>query len=145
MARVTVSVIVPAPIGDVWDDVAQLETHTEWMADAAALEFVGERRSGVGTKMVVETRVGPLRTNDRLEFVGWDPPRRMEVLHNGIVRGVGAFTLSEEAGGTRFTWSEKLTFPWFLGGPVTATVAAPILRRIWRGNLERYRRRFSDR
>ena len=56
-----------------------------------------------------------------------------------------AFTLSEEAGGTRFTWSEALEFPWFLGGLVTATMAAPILQHIWKGNLERFRGRFSDR
>lgn len=145
MARVTVSVIVPAPIGEVWDDVAQLEAHAEWMADVAAVDFVGEQRRGLGTEMIVETRVGPLRTSDRLEFTAWDPPRRMDVRHNGIVRGVGAFTLSEEAGGTRFTWSEALEFPWFLGGLVTATMAAPILRHIWKGNLERFRGRFSDR
>lgn len=145
MARVTVSVIVPASVAEVWDDVARLETHTEWMADAASIDFVGEQRSGVGTQMVVETRVGPLRTSDRLEFIRWDPPRQMEVRHNGIVRGTGAFTLSEEAAGTRFMWSEKLEFPWFLGGPVAAAVAAPILRRIWKGNLDRYLRRFSDR
>jgi carbon monoxide dehydrogenase subunit G len=142
---VTVSVIVPASAAEVWDDVARLETHTEWMADAASVNFVGEQRSGVGTQMVVETRVGPLRTSDRLEFIRWDPPRRMEVRHNGIVRGAGAFTLSEEAAGTRFTWSENLEFPWFLGGPVAAAMAAPILRRIWKGNLDRYLRRFSDR
>lgn len=137
--------MVPAPIQEVWEDVARLETHTQWMADAASIDFVGEQRSGAGTEIVVETRVGPLRTSDRLEFVRWDPPRRMEVLHSGIVQGSGAFTLSEEATGTRFTWSEDLHFPWYLGGQVAAAVAAPILRRIWKGNLDRYRHRFSDR
>lgn len=145
MAGVTVSVIVPAPITDVWDDLSRLEAHSEWMADAASIRFEGDQRSGLGTQMVVETKVGPLRTSDRLEFIEWDPPQRMQVRHNGIVRGTGAFALSEEAPGTRFTWSENLSFPWFLGGRMAAIVAAPVLRRIWKGNLERYRRRFSDR
>jgi hypothetical protein len=38
---------------------------------------------------------------------------------------------------TRVTWDERLRFPWWLGGPVAGLVAAPVLRRVWRGNLRR--------
>lgn len=143
---IVVSVVVEAPIHTVWDDLARLETHPEWMADAADLDFVSERRSGPGTEILVETRLGPLRTRDRMTFTEWVAPERMAVEHRGVVSGSGAFTLeSIDPGMTRFTWEERLRFPWFLGGPVGAYLARPLLRAVWRRNLARFAARFSAR
>lgn len=141
--NIEVSIHIPADPETVWQDVEQLERHTEWMADAESIEFVGEQRRGVGTAMRVATRVGPLRTMDMMEFTAWDPPRTMAIRHQGIVTGEGAFTLEPEDGGTKFTWRERLTFPWYLGGPVTAFFAAPVLRWVWQRNLEGLAARFA--
>jgi hypothetical protein len=67
----------------------------------------------------------------------------MGITHVGLVTGTGRFTLRRSArgGGTRFTWSEQLRFPWWMGGPVGAAVAAPVLRRMWRKNLANLKRR----
>lgn len=140
--RITVSELIPASVDAVWTDIEQLETHVEWMADAESIEFDGPLHRGVGATMRVLTRVGPLRTTDEIRVVSWEPPRRIGVVHEGLVTGIGEFRLSPEGGGTRFSWQEELGFPWYLGGVVTAFLARPLLRRVWRRNLRRLAGRF---
>lgn len=145
MARsITVRIEIPADRQRVWDDIADVASHVEWMADAESISFLGDQRDGAGTRMEVATRVGPLRLNDLMEFTEWEPPARMAIRHEGLVTGEGAFTL-EEAGpnATTFTWREVLTFPLWLGGPVAEFFAAPVLTAIWRRNLKRLAARFA--
>ena len=69
----------------------------------------------------------------------------MGVRHVGLVEGTGEFTLSERGPDrTEFRWEEDLTFPWFMGGPVGAFVARPVLRAIWKGNLKRLKERIEQ-
>lgn len=137
VAGIEISKRISAPIEAVWAELERIEDHTQWMADAVSLEFEGSQRRGTGTRISVETRVGPLRTTDRMEFTRWEPPRAMGVRHQGLVQGIGEFTLSEEGGVTTVTWREDLEFPWYFGGAAGAIVARPVLRHIWRGNLDR--------
>lgn len=142
-AVIRVAVIIEAPVQAVWDNVADLASHVEWMGDAESIEFRSDVRHGVGAEMVVATRVGPLRTNDVIEVVSWEPPTKMGVIHRGLVSGEGSFELTPMAGGTRFAWKERLSFPWWLGGPLTALLAGPVLAAIWRGNLDRLKQRIE--
>lgn len=144
-SHVTVSVHIPAPRPQVWEDVADLAGHVEWMADARSIEFLTDARSEVGTRLAVETRIGPLRTTDVMEVTAWEPGERIAVIHHGLFAGRGEFRLADEGGGTRFTWSERITFPWFFGGPIGAWLARPVLAWVWRRNLTRLRARFSSR
>ena len=66
----------------------------------------------------------------------------MGVTHSGIVTGVGVFTLEPAGKQTLFTWSEKLEFPIYLGGPIGAFFAKPILKAIWNRNLSRLEAKF---
>lgn len=141
-AHIRVEQRIEAPLRQVWDDIADLASHVEWMADAESIDFVSEQRSGKGTRMEVLTRVGPMKTTDVMEFTEWDPPHRMAIRHEGLVTGVGAFTLEADGEATRFVWEEELAFPWYLGGPVAATAAAPVLKAIWRRNLRALAERF---
>jgi carbon monoxide dehydrogenase subunit G len=134
---------IPAPRKEVWRALSDLGSHAAWMKDAEEIEFLGESRSGVGTRMRVPTGVGPLRTRDVMEITGWVEGESMSVSHRGVVRGTGQFRL-EGQGPTVVIWEESLRFPWWLGGPITAMAARPILKRIWVGNLRRFATRFSE-
>ena len=138
MSRVYVSVVIDAPPADVWSVVEPIERHVDWMADAVSITFTGIMRRGVGTRFDCRTRIGPLRTTDRMTVTEWTPGRAMGIEHRGVVTGRGRFTLGRRPlGRTRFTWTEELTFPWWTGGPVGAFVAKPALRAVWRRNLRR--------
>lgn len=138
MTRIRVCRTIGAPPRDVWAVVERIEAHTEWMADAVAIRFTGPRRRGAGTELTCDTRVGPFRSTDVMRVTEWRPRRALGVEHLGAVRGTGRFTLRRVRGGrTRFCWQERLVFPWWLGGPLGGLAARPVLRRLWRANLER--------
>jgi len=139
---IALSIDIDAPVAAVWNDLANLASHAEWMVEAESIEFVGEIREGAGAILRVVTRVGPFRTVDVIEVTVWEPPFVMGVHHRGTVAGSGRFSLDAISTGTRFTWSETLAFPWLLGGQITAFIARPVLRAIWERNLERFRKRF---
>lgn len=139
MAAVRVRRLIDRPPDAVWDRLADIADHVTWMADAAAIRFQGDRRQGVGTVFECETRIGPLRTTDRMEVTEWLPGEAIGVRHRGLVTGTGRFTLRPADGGMRaeLTWDEDLRFPWWLGAAVTATLARAVFRRVWAGNLRR--------
>jgi hypothetical protein len=132
---------IAAPVDEVWRRLADIGDHVTWMADAAEIRFTSDRRSGVGTVFECETRLGPLRTTDVMEVTEWGDAAAMGVRHKGLFTGTGRFALAlADGGATVLSWEEDLVFPWWLGGPVGAWAARPIMRWVWRGNL----RRFAD-
>jgi hypothetical protein len=144
MARLRVATTIDAQPAQVWADLQDLASHTEWMEDAVSIRFLGSRRSGPGTSYECDTKVGPFRLTDVMEITDWEPGRLMGVRHVGLVTGEGRFVLKRKRGNrTRFVWDERLRFPWWLGGPVAAQAAKPVLRRVWRRNLERLAARFG--
>ena len=139
--KVKVGVMIDAPPEVVWQTVEQIERHVDWMADAVSITFTGNSRSGEGTQFDCVTRIGPFRTNDRMTIIQWTPRRAIGIEHHGLVKGWGRFTLGRRRGNrTRFTWTERLTFPWWMGGPIGALAAKPILRGVWRRNLATLKR-----
>jgi len=144
-ARVIVSADIPASRSRVWADVADLAEHPRWMTDAHTITFLTKARAGVGTRMEVETRFGPLRASDVLEVTGWDPYERIAVAHRGLFTGSGEFTFADHGGGTRVTWTEQIRFPWFFGGRVGARLARPVLTRVWTRDLRNLCDRFNGR
>jgi len=155
-----VSIVLDASPDEVWEDLADVASHVEWMEDAVAIDFTTDQRAGVGTAFDCATKIGPIRLTDHMEITSWEPGREMGVRHVGLVTGSGVFTL-RPAGvettsreqfesdppppRTRFEWTERLFFPWWLGGPVGAVVARPVLGHVWRTNLVNLQRRVDRR
>ena len=134
---IRVSVEIAAPVQKVWDVVEPVERHIDWMADAVAIRFQTEQTRGTGTTFFCDTKVGPIKLVDVMTITAWEPGKVMGVKHTGVVTGTGEFTLDAiDASHTRFTWTESLTFPWWLGGPIGAYVGGQIvMKAIWRRNL----------
>jgi len=135
--RIRVGITIAAAPVDVWRVIEPVERHVDWMADAESIRFTTTQTRGVGTAFDCVTRIGPFRTTDRMAIVEWNPTVAMGIEHRGVVTGRGRFTLYPAREGTRFTWEEQLTFPWWMGGPAGAFLARPVLRAIWRRNLRR--------
>jgi hypothetical protein len=142
MSHIQVSIDINAPVSRVWEVVEPVERHIDWMADAVAIRFQTEQTRGVGTKFFCDTKVGPIKLVDVMTITAWEPNAVMGVTHTGFVTGTGEFTLtalSETT--TRFTWTESLVFPWWLGGPIGAIVGGQIvMKAIWRRNLRKLKK-----
>ncbi len=140
MGRIQVQVEIDATPAEVWDIVEPIERHVDWMADAETIRFTSERRRGIGTTFECDTKVGPITLTDVMEITEWEPARRMGVRHTGIVTGSGAFVLVpiDLDRRTRFTWTEELRFPWYLGGRLGEAIGGPlVMKQIWKRNLRR--------
>jgi hypothetical protein len=153
--QIQVAIDISAPPSVVWADVRQLSSHVEWMQDATAIRFTSDAgegvgvdaREGVGVRFDCDTRIGPLRLTDKMDkmvVTEWEEERTIGIRHEGLVTGRGRFTLTPGPGQTtRFAWTEELTFPWWLGGPVGAVVGGLVLRAVWNRNLVNLRARFG--
>jgi hypothetical protein len=141
--RIRVSTTIEATPAEVWADIEHLERHVEWMRDAKSIRFLSRRRTGVGTRFACRTRIGPFSTIDLIQVTEWKPRRVMGIEHKGVVSGRGRFTLRKKRRGrTRFAWDERLAFPGWMGGWLGEHLAAPLLRRVWKKNLQRLAARF---
>ena len=146
MGRIRVSTVIDAPPEAVWDEVRHLQRHVDWMADAEAIRFTSKQREGKGTTFDCDTRIGPFRLTDRMEVTEWRAGRSIGVRHVGLVTGTGRFTLrragrsGRDRNRTRFTWDERLRFPWWMGGPIGGVVGGRAMKLVWRRNLRTLKR-----
>ena len=132
--------MISAPPDAVWASVSDLASHPQWMRDAVAIRFVSAATTGEGVLMDCDTRIGPFRLTDRLRVTQWRDGETIAISHEGAVTGTGTFTLAADGPQrTRFTWTEDLRFPWWLGGPAGAAAARPVLGWLWQGNLRTLR------
>ena len=93
MSMITISIKISLPKEEVWKQIADLESHTAWMADAETITITSDKNQGVGTTFDCETKVGPFRLTDRMEITDWQENSIMGVAHSGVVTGEGHFTL----------------------------------------------------
>jgi len=141
---IAVEVVIDAPVDFVWNDLVDIESHVDWMLDAVDIRFLTDQRRGIGTRFECDTVVGPFKLTDIMEITEWHPAKSMGVRHQGIVGGTGMFTLRASGSNTVFSWVEQLAFPWYFAGPLGATIARPVLKGIWKGNMRRLKTRIED-
>ena len=79
MGSIELSVDVAADARTTWAVLADVGHHHRWMEDAVSIRFEGEQRQGEGTVFFADTRVGPLRTTDRMIITAWTDEREMSV------------------------------------------------------------------
>jgi len=133
---IKVSTEIDAPIARVWNEVSNISNHIHWMHDAKSIEFLSKIKKGVGTKILVLTKVGPIKLKDVMTFTKWIEGVEIEVNHKGLVTGKGSFLLkSIDSKRTTFSWNETLKFPIILGGIVGEICGSYILKSIWKKNI----------
>jgi uncharacterized protein YndB with AHSA1/START domain len=138
--RVERSIVLPTPPERAWSVVTDWERQAEWMRDADEVRVV-DRRDGVGTGLVVRTRLFNVPAlTERMEVVVWEPPHRLVLAHRRVVRGLGVWRLLPDPTGTRFVWIEDVTLPVPVLGELAALVYRPFLRRVMAGSMEALRR-----
>ncbi|MDP6964297.1 MAG: SRPBCC family protein [Acidimicrobiales bacterium] len=127
---------IEAPPEMVWNTISDIQTHVNWMADASEIRITSEQTEGVGVTFDCDTKVGPLRTTDKMQITEWTPNQTLTISHKGLVEGKGSFVLERNSDGkTLFVWEESLDFPLLLGGRITGFFAKPVLKKIWKKNL----------
>ena len=142
VARIEATTHVEAPLAQVWACLVDWERQAEWMADARSVVVRGDKREGVGVELRCRTDILGTVVNDDMVVTEWEPPAVLGVRHEGrLVRGAGAFELTETPYGTRLLWWEEAEAP--LGGVGDAAaglLVVPWVNRVFRRSLARFKR-----
>ena len=102
---IEVETLIYASLDDVWNEVSKIENHSKWMKDAVNIDFQTENKSGVGTKIKVLTKIGPIKLNDFMTFTKWEEKKSIGVDHIGIVTGKGEMQFEKvDENTTKFKW-----------------------------------------
>lgn len=146
MLEVTVAEDFDLDRARLWDALADLEAHREWMTDVRALRFLTAQRSGLGTRYVITVAMGPVRVHDHIEVVTWERPDELAIAHRiGPARGAGRFLLTDAGRRTRLEWRTRFEVPWWSGGAAAERLGVPSTRRLLTRNLASLRRWLDER
>jgi carbon monoxide dehydrogenase subunit G len=132
-------VAVAAPPEAVFAAVADWEGQSAWVAFTTVTAEGGPHR--VGERLLAVTKVAGVGFSDPMEVTRWEPPRRIDVRHDGrVLRGSGTFLVEPAPGGAWFVWSEDLDLPLGVIGRLGFAVVGPAFRLMLRRSLRRLAR-----
>lgn len=135
--RVERQIVLPALPAGAWAVLVDWERQREWMADADEVRVISAAREGVGTTVDVKTRVLNVSLfTERLEVIGWDPPRELRMAHRSFIGGTGTWTLTPAGTGTRFRWIEDLSLPLPFLGELALLIYRPFMRHLMRRAMQ---------
>jgi uncharacterized protein YndB with AHSA1/START domain len=140
-APIETSVIIDAPIEEVWRVLVDLEAQPRWMRDLKTVRIrgSGKDRLGVGSRADGDVRIFGVQVLDPITITAFEPPRHFGIRHESRFKGSGDIRLDPGVDGTTtiVRWSEVIVPPHLphLGG----WLLAPVLRRVFQADLERLR------
>lgn len=133
MSRVTVHTQINAPVDQVFDTIAHIENFAKAVPHIVSTEFLGDTRSGVGTRFRETRRMGKREVSNELEvteYVANDRVRIVTDSHGAIWDTL--FSVQERDGGTElamvmdgrpYTFLQRLLVP-LMSGMVRKAVVA---------------------
>jgi len=138
--HIAISLIVNAPLEEVWNSLAQWEKQSDWMLQTNVW-VTSEITEGIGTQISAFTGISRLGILDTMEVTRWEPPYICDVVHTGkIIQGTGRFQLrAQSPSQTAFDWSEEVLAP-----PIIFIFIKPVLYLGVRISLTRFARTFHS-
>ena len=132
-------IVIDAPIERVWSVLADVEGQPRWMSEMTEVRLLGAGPLRVGTRAQATVRILGMTTTDPVTITAFEAPTRFAIRHDGDFTGVGEMTLEPGPDGstTIVRWDETLVAP--IMPYAWALAAAPVLRRLFQGDLERLR------
>jgi hypothetical protein len=125
--------------GQVWDVLVDWPRQSDWIPLTRVRTVAGDSR-GVGGRIEAWTGVGRTGFRDPMIITSWEPPRRCEVLHTGlVVRGEAGFEVTPAGPDVaKVAWWESVEVPlgrvglagWRLSAPAWRYVLGRSLRRL---------------
>ena len=104
MTRIYVSILLDAEPGQVWEVVAPVERHVDWMADAVAIRFEGTQRQGVGTALLRQARACSPAELRLFTFQRNDKARAFYEKHGFTVVALGVSPAPELEPDVEYRW-----------------------------------------
>jgi len=140
MAHIAGEVTIDAPVGEVFDRVADERNEPRYNPRIVRAEKVSEGPVGRGACFVAEPKHMGAKGEMTLEVLEYERPHRLHnVVRSSYMRVDGTLTFEEVNGGTRLTWDWHmgLVGPMRVLSPVLAVLGPGWERRNWEG-LKRY-------
>ena len=104
MSRAVVRKTIAAPVERVFETLADVESFAQAIPHSVGIEFLSERRSGVGPRFRETRQTGSRKATTELEITECVPNERLRMVadsHGSIWDSL--FVLEEVAGGTELT------------------------------------------
>jgi hypothetical protein len=139
MARIAGSITIDAPVGEVFDLVADERNEPKYNPRILRAEKVTEGPVGTGARFVAEPKSMGAKGAMTLEVLGYERPHRLHnVVRSSYLHADGTLTFEEVADGTRLSWDWEMDLvgPMRLLSPLLAAVGPRWERRNWVGLKE---------
>ncbi|WP_245566038.1 SRPBCC family protein [Thermocrispum municipale] len=133
--RLSVEMPVAAPVPQVWAAVTDWPRQSQWILGTTVEVVEGDGRS-VGSRVHAYTGRRPIGFLDTMVITAWEPPHRVEVMHDGkLIRGPGVIEVQQAGNGSVLRWSEDLEQPFGAVGRFGWRAVSPLVRAGFRRSL----------